>query len=200
MYIIPKKSRLYTAAVVCMILQFVTLAVMNMISFDNHIPFFGNLFEDTNGFFVFFLIDDVLYFSSCVLQVLGMLLARKNLWVLSSGWMCSFLLQIWQNFTSGAVGGISFNSAACCALVLILVQTGNIRSRKAAVIPFIVFGAVYLALLLPALFAYKDPITLLSAASALQHFSCAMLMAAILWKNYVIHMPEPIVETIPDQN
>lgn len=141
-YIIPKGSRLYAAAVVCMILQFTALALMNVFYFDNHIPFFGNIVGETHGFFVFLLINDILYFLSCVLQVLGMLLARKNLWVLSGGWLCSLLLQIWQNIIFGGAGTISFNSAAVCALVFILAQTGNIRSRKAAVIPFVVCGAV----------------------------------------------------------
>lgn len=199
-YIIPKGSRLYTAAAVCMILQFAALALMNVINFDNHIPFFGNIIGDTHGFFGYLLINDILYFLSCVLQVLGMLLARKNLWVLSGGWLCSLLLQIWQNIIFGEAGTISFNSAAVCALVLILVQTGNIRSRKAAVISFVVCGAVYLAVLLPSLFRYAEPVLFLCALSVLQHFSCAMLMASLLWKNDAVRMPEPIVETAADNN
>ncbi len=197
-YIIPKGSRLYAAAVVCMILQFTALALMNVFYFDNHIPFFGNIVGETHGFFVFLLINDILYFLSCVLQVLGMLLARKNLWVLSGGWLCSLLLQIWQNIIFGGAGTISFNSAAVCALVFILAQTGHIRSRKAAVIPFVVCGAVYLAVMLPTLFRYAEPVLFLSALSAFQHFSCAMLMASILWKNDAVRVPEPIVETITD--
>lgn len=199
-YIIPKKSRLYTAAVVCMILQFAVLAVRNAFIFDSHIPFFGNIVGDTHGFFVYLLIDDILYFSWCVLQVLGMLLARKNLWLLSCGWMCLLLLQIWDNIIFGDAGTISFNSAAVCALVLILAQTGNIRTRKAAVIPFIVCGAVYLAVMLPPLFRAAEPVLFLSVLSVLQYFSCAMLMASILWKNDAVRMPEPIVETATDQN
>ena len=200
-YIIPKKSRLYTAAVICMILQFAALAVMNAFNSESHIPFFGNIVGDTHGFFVFLLINDILYFLWCVLQVLGMLLARKNLWVLSCGWLCSLLLQIWENIIFGDAGTLSFNFAACCALALILAQTGNIRTRKAAVIPFIVCGAVYLTVMLPSLFKQAEPILFLYALSgALQYFSCAMLMASLLWRNDAVRMPEPIVETVTDQN
>lgn len=199
-YIIPKKSRLYTAAVVCIILQFAVRTGINAYYLESHIPFFGNLVGETHGFFVVALIDDILYFTMCVLQVMGMLLARKNLWVLSSGWLCSLLLQIWQNIIYGNAGTVSFNSAAVCALVLILAQTGNIRTRKAAVIPFVVCGAVYLAVMLPSIIRNGDFVSFLSAAVVLQHFSCAMLMASILWKNDAVRMPEPIVETATDQN
>lgn len=197
-YIIPKGSWLYAAAVVCMILQFAVRTGINAYYLDNHIPFFGNLFGETHGFFAVALIDDILYFAACVLQVLGMLLARKNLWVLSGGWLCSLLLQIWQNIVFGDAGTVSFNSAAVCALVLILAQTGNIRSRKAAVIPFVVCGAVYLAVMLPSIIRNGDFVSYLSAAVVLQHFSCAMLMASILWKNDAVRVPKPIVETITD--
>lgn len=193
-YMIPKRSRLYTAAVVCMILQFAVRAGINAYYVSNHIPFFGNLFGDTQGFFAVALIDDILYFAACALPVPGIFLARKNLWFLSVGWLCSLLLQIWQNIIFGDAGTVSFNSAAVCALVLILVQTGNIRSRKAAVIPFMICGAVYLAVMLPSIIVNGDFLSYLSALIVLEHFSCAMLTGSMLWRTDVVHLPEPIVE------
>lgn len=198
-YIIPQKSRLFNAAAVCMVVHVAALTVINMIYYGNHIPFFGNLVGDTHGFFVILLIDDILYFLSCVLQVLGTLLARKNLWILSAGWICTLLLQLFQHFTAGGSGSISFGFAVCAVLVIVLAQTGNIRSRKAAVIPFIVSGAVYLAVILPPLFRYQDEVLFLSLAGVLQPVSCALLMGAMLFKTDVVTLPKPIVEVRSDE-
>lgn len=208
-YMIPIRSPLFTAAAVCMSLQFVALTVQNMTYFDNHIPFFGNLafFRNFFGdfpirFFVILLIADVLYFASLVLQVIGVFLARKNLWVLSIGWICYLLVMLFQYFTTVDSGFLSLVIAACAlcaALVLILVQTGKMRSRKAAVIPFVVIGAVYLAVNLPTLLQEQDAVLFLSLAFVIQPVSCTLLMGAMLFKTDAVTLPKPIVEVKADE-
>ncbi len=192
-YIIPKSSPLFFAAEVSIILCFIILTATQAVYFYNHIPFFGNLVGDTYGFFVILLIEDILYFSACVLQVLGTLLARKNLWFLIAGWSCYLILGIFQYITANS-GGISCSFLSCCILMMILAQTGNIHSRKAAVIPIIVCGAVYSAMTLPLAFIFGASSILYAAGGILQYASCALLMSALLWRNSVIDMPAPIVE------
>lgn len=136
-YIIPKKSRLFIAAAVCMLIQFAAHTVLNMIYIDNHIPFFGNLYNDfflyfgfENRFFVEFLIDDVLYFASCVLPVVGVLLARKNLWVLSIGWICYLLVMLRQYFTTVDSGFLSLVLAACAGCAAFWCKWGRYAHAK----------------------------------------------------------------------
>lgn len=215
-YMIPKRSRLFTAAAVCMIIQFTAITVMNMILFDNHIPFFGNLAFFINLFeyssvgsslvrvFVITLIDDILYFASLVLYVIGVFLARKNLWVLGSGWICYLSVMLLRYFTISEVGALSLVVAACAlcaALVLILVQTGKIRLRKAAVIPFAVIGAAYLAIDLPSLLREWDTVSfVLTLAYVVQPVSCALLIGSMLFKTDAVILPKPIVEEKADED
>lgn len=194
-YIIPRGSWLFTVAAVCMSVQFAALTLVNCLSLDNHIPFFGNIINTyTHGFFAIMFIEDILYFFSCVLQVIGVFLARRNLWILSAGWICTLLLQLFEYFAVGGSGTISFNFAACAALVLILVQIGSIRSRKAAIIPFIAGGIVYLAATLPTVLVYRDAILALLLLCVLQYVSCALLMGSMLFKTDAVTLPKPIVE------
>lgn len=211
-YMIPRKSRLFIAAAVCMSLQFVAITLVHMTYFDNHIPFFGNLaffeyyfyFDDFPiRYFVSFLIDDILYFASLVLYVIGVFLTRKNLWVLGSGWICYLLVKLRQYFTTSDSELLSLvigACALCAALVLILVQTGKIRSRKVAVIPFAVIGAVYLAIDLPSLLQDFDVVSFVSLlAFVIQPVSCALLMGAMLFKTDAVILPKPIVEEKADE-
>lgn len=211
-YMIPRKSRLFIAAAVCMSLQFAALTVQSMISFDNHIPFFGNLaffkyylyFDDFPvRFFVDLLLTDILTFAYLVLNVIGVFLARKNLWVLSIGWIFYLLCKLYNYFTTSDSGLLPFVIAACAlcaALLLILVQTGKIRSRKIAMIPFAVIAAAYLAIDLPPLLKDWNAVSfVLPLAYVIQPVSCALLMGAMLFKTDAVTLPKPIVEVKADE-
>lgn len=211
-YMIPKRSRLFIAAAVCISLQFAALTVQSMIYSDNHIPFFGNLaffeyylyFDDFPvRFFVDLLLTDILTFAYLVLNVIGVFLARKNLWVLSSGWICYLLSWLYSWIRSGSAELtllVIAPCALCAALVLILVQTGKIRSRKAAVIPFAVIAAAYLAINLPLLLLDLDVVSfVLTLAYVIQPVSCALLMGAMLFKTDAVTLPKPIVEVKADE-
>lgn len=205
-YFIPKGSRLFAAAAVCMIVQFAVLAWMSMITFDHKIPFFGDLvgLKLTQKFFAISFLNDFLYFASCALPVAGILLARKNLWLLIIGWICTMLLQLVQLVPPFTILKFSswillLGAAACAALVLILVQTGKIRSRKAAVIPFIVCVAAYLVIILPPILRYQHAVFYLYLASVLKPVSCALLMGTMLFKTESVTLPKPIVEEIASE-
>lgn len=203
-YIIPKGSRMFTAAAVCMVLQFAAITLMHCLLLKNHIPFFGNIIGDTFGmgtreFFVLFLIDDILLFVSRALPIVGVLLARRNLWTLIVGWLCVPLLWLYESFTHIASGGwVSCGCAVCAALTLILVQTGCLRSKKVAVIALSVSGAGYFGSMLPSVSEIDNAVLLLSFGDVLRYVSCALLIGALLFKIDAVSLPEPIAEVNSD--